>query len=216
MGPGGAAAPDGDEARARPPRAKVRSLHQDRLRKSARSRVAKDLEDQRKKARAYYKAGLEQLEEGQPVKAASSLHLALQYDPKNEEYQKKFDEVNALATEAQAGTRVQEARAAKEFGNPKKAQTLYRKACEYELDDHKAYKELADLEASVAKDERAALKWMKVAVEHAPDNVEWRLELAELYIKQKMKTNARREFDEVLKRDPKNKTAKKGKWRVFF
>lgn len=206
----------GTRVRARRERAKVGSMHKDKIRRAARERVKKDLGDKKKKAREYFEAGLKELAEGQPTKASSSFHLALQYDPENEEYKKKSSDVNAQSKTAQSENRLSEARSAKELGGAKKALALYRKACERDLDDPKGYKELAELEMIVAQDPKAAMKWTKVAVDRDPDNVPWRLELAELYIKNKNKPAARREFDEVLKRDPKNSTAKKGKWRVFF
>jgi curved DNA-binding protein CbpA len=206
----------GNRVRARRERPKVGSMHKDRLKKAARARVKKDMTDQKQKARDYFTAGLAELKEGQPTKASSSFHLALQYDPDNEEYKKKFKEVNEQSKTAQSENRLAEARGAKEYGGPKKALVLYRRACEHELDDPRGYKELADLELSVGEDPKAAMKWMKVAIDRMPDNIAWRLEIAELYIKHKNKPAARREFDEVLKRDPANKTAKKGKWRVFF
>src|SRR6185436_1050806 len=206
----------GTRVRARRERAQVGSMHKDKIRRAARERVKKDLGDKKKKAREYWEAGLKELEENQPTKAASSIHLALQYDPENEEYKKKFQEVAAQSKTAQSENRLAEARSAKELGGAKKALALYRKACERELDDPRGYKELSELETLVAQDPKAALKWLKVAVDRAPDKVDWRLELAEMYIQQKNKAAARREFDEVLKRDPKNATAKKGKWRVFF
>jgi curved DNA-binding protein CbpA len=206
----------GNRVRARRERPKVGSMHKDKIRRAARERVKKDLGDKKKKAREYWQAGLQELADGQPTKAASSIHLALQYDPENEEYKKKFKEVAAQSKTAQSENRLAEARSAKELGGAKKALALYRRACERELDDPRGYRELSQLETLVAQDPKAALKWLKVAVDRAPDNVEWRLELAEMYIQQKNKAAARREFDEVLKLDPKNSTAKKGKWRVFF
>ncbi len=206
----------GNRVRARRERPKVGSMHKDKIKRAARERVKKDIGDKKQKARDYFKAGLVELAEGQPTKASSSFHLALQYDPENEEYKKKFNEVNEQSKTAQSENRLSEARSAKELGGAKKALALYRKACERDLDDPRGYKELAELELIVAEDPKAAMKWMKVAIDRAPDNIAWRLELAELYIKHKNKPAARREFDEVLKRDPKNGTAKKGKWRVFF
>jgi curved DNA-binding protein CbpA len=206
----------GNRVRARRERPKVGSMHKDKIRRSARERVKKDLGDKKKKAREYWEAGMKELAENQPTKAASSIHLALQYDPENEEYKKKFQEVAAQSKTAQSENLLAEARSAKQLGGAKKALALFRKACERELDDPKGYKELSELETLVAQDPKAALKWLKVAVDRSPDRVEWRLELAEMYIQQKNKPAARREFDEVLKLDPKNATAKKGKWRVFF
>ena len=59
-------------------------------------------------------------------------------------------------------------------------------------------------------DPRRAVTYLRQAVIKSPKNLEYRLELGELYVELGMGLNARREFQTVLKLDKGNARAKAG------
>ncbi len=168
------------------------------------------------KARRYHREALKEIDAGQFVKAASSLYLASQYDPKNQEYKRLHAEVSARASESRVAQFMAEAENAESYRNVKQAVHSYEKAIAYDPPMGKPYFNLAELLVNFEDDDRGALTHYRRAVEKEPDNTKYRLALAAHYRKLEMNRNAKREYQAVLERDPKNEDAKEGLKKVRF
>jgi cytochrome c-type biogenesis protein CcmH/NrfG len=182
--------------------------HVEKLRRQIAQRLAK--------ARKYYQTAQEEMEAGQWVKAAASLYLACQYAPKNEEYKKLHAEVSVKASEARVTQFMAEAANAMTYNNVRQATYAYEKAIEYDPPEGAPWFHLAELLMKFEDDDRGALAHFRKAVEKEPENLKYRMALAEQYIKLDLKKNAKREFQYILEQDPKNAAAKEGLKKVRF
>lgn len=168
------------------------------------------LKKQLRKARTYYQSGLEDLENKNVVKAASSFYLAHQYDPRNEEYKARYDEANGRARSVQAQQFVGMARSAEDYGSHRKAIAYYQKAVELDPPDGLAHFRLGRLLRRLDAADRAALDNLRVAVLKDGEKVEYRLQLAEAFEDHGMKLNAHREYKAALDLEAGNEAAKTG------
>ena len=172
------------------------------MRKQMRGRVSR--------AKRYFDQGKADFEAGNPSKAASSLHLACQFDPKNAEYRDLYKRVRVEARSAQTETFIQAAASAEQFQNFREAIAQYQRAVDLDPKDGLPYFRLARLVKRFEQDPRRAVTYLRQAVIKSPRNVEYRLELGELYVELGMGLNARREFQAALKLDRGNARAKAG------
>jgi tetratricopeptide (TPR) repeat protein len=180
------------------------------MRSRAGNEMLQKLRERLKKARRYYIVAQKDYEEGRVVKAASAMHLAVQHDPKNEEYKELFARYQEESKDAQAAKFVVVAEQAESFHRIPEALQHYRKAVSYDPSDGKVFYRLGMLVQVHEGDHREALKLLRSAVEKSPDNIQYRMSLADLYYEMNMGLNARREYEAVLKLDPKHAAASKG------
>ena len=96
------------------------------------------------------------------------------------------------------------------FQNYQKAISSYRKAVEYEIDDARAYARLEYLLEKLDPDSRESIRLMQIAVQKESDNVDYRCILGEIYSREGLRLNARREFQKVLQIEKNNTRAKTG------
>jgi len=176
----------------------------------AMAQMRKQLRGQLKRARELYDEGVQHLEAGAVLKASSALSMASSFDPRNEEYKAKADEALRAARKIQAKNYVTLAESAESFANLREALANYQKAVDYEVDDARPYYRLGVLLRRVEDDHRAALDHFRTAVSKAPENVEFRLALGELYADLGLKVNAQGQFKRVLAIDKSNDKAKAG------
>ena len=188
---------------------KVKTLKEKR-RDAVLNSVRQNLTEQRRRAVHFFTIGSKDYEDGFPLKALSSLHLACKMDPENQEYKKLYQEVKKLARSARAVEYFTEAENAESFQNYQKAISCYRKAVEYEVEDARAYARLAYLLEKLDPDSRESIRLMQIAVQKEGDNVEYRCILGEVYAREGLRLNARREFQKVLQLDKSNQRAKNG------
>lgn len=160
------------------------------------------------KAKACHKDGLEAIENENWVKAAASLYMAHQYAPKNDEYKKLWEEAQVHANRARAAQFVSLAENAESFRNIREAMENYKKATECDPPDGVAHYRFGQLLNEYSGDPRGALQQFRHAVMKEPENVRYRVALADLYLAQKMTKNAIREYQKAVELDPKNKVAK--------
>ena len=85
------------------------------------------------------------------------------------------------------------------YQNYQEAIRQYKKAIEFEVEDARAYARLAYLLERLEPDPRESLRLMQIAVKKAPDNPEYRCILGEIYSREGMQLNAKREFNAALK-----------------
>jgi len=176
----------------------------------AMAQMRKQLRGQMRRARALYEEGMTHVESGAVLKASSALSMASSFDPRNEEYKRAAEDALRSARKVQAKNYVALAESAESFGNVREALANYQKAVEYEVEDARPYYRLGVLLRRVEDDHRAALDHFRTAVSKAPDNVEFRIALGELYADLGLKVNAQGQFKRVLAIDKTNGKAKAG------
>ena len=81
---------------------------------------------------------------------------------------------------------------------------------EYEVQDARAYARLAYLLEKLEPDSRESIRLMQIAVQKENKNVEYRCILGEIYAREGLRLNARREFQKVLQIERGNPRAKQG------
>jgi tetratricopeptide (TPR) repeat protein len=168
------------------------------------------------KAKACYEDGLKAVEDENWVKAASSLYMAHQYEPKNAEYKSLWEKNQHKSNQARAAQFISLAENAESFRNVREAMENYRKATECEPVEGLAYYRFGQLLKEYSGDPRSAVLQFRHAVMKEPKNVSYRAALAHLYMDQKMNKNAIREFQKVVELDPKNKEAKSALRKLRF
>jgi tetratricopeptide (TPR) repeat protein len=206
-----------ERKRRKRPRTAAEKTVQERIankRKDPRARALKQLREQVKerstRARRYFKQGQEDYTAGNVSKAVSSLHLAVQFDPKNSEYRALYELARTEASSSMAVQFVQAGESAENFGKLQEAMHNYQRACEQNPDDGLPFYRLAMLILKVEQDQRGALTHLRKAASKSPRNINIRLELADLYSQLNMGLNARREYQTVLEMDKNNSRAKTG------
>jgi len=172
--------------------------------KAVRGKISARIE----KAKACYEDGLKAIEAENWVKAAASLYMAHQYVPKNEEYKKVWEETQVHANRTRSAQFISLAENAESFRNIREAMENYKKATECDPPDGVAHYRLGKLLNEFSGDPRGALQQFRNAVMKEPENVRYRVALADLYLTQKMTKNAIREYQKAVDLDPKNKAAK--------
>ena len=164
--------------------------------------------EQLQKARKHYRDGKAAYDEGNMVKASSSLQLAVSYDPRNESYKKLFDEVKVLARKSMVQAHITAAENAESFQNPREALANYRKAIELGTENPAPFYRLAVLMQVYEDDPKGALNHLRDAVKLAPKNLDYRMALGKLYMELGHGLNAKREFQYILHVDKGHSEAK--------
>jgi tetratricopeptide (TPR) repeat protein len=163
------------------------------------------------RAKRYYEQGQADMEEGLWLKAAGSLYLAVQFDPRNPEYREHYQEARRHANQAKAAQYIALAENAESYRNIREAVSNYQRAVECDPKEGLAFYRLAELQRAFEEDPRGALRNYRRAVEKEPGSIRYRMALGNMYAELNMKNNASREFDAVLRVDPKNANAKEGR-----
>ena len=188
---------------------KIRGIRAQR-REAFMSQINEGLKEQVQRAENFFDAGKRDLDEGRPLQAAASLHIACKLSPDNEEYKVTYKRAKKLARQEKSKEFFATAESAESFQNYHDALKYYRKAVEYEINDARAYARLAYLIEKLQPDPRETIKLMRIAVQQSPDNPEYRCILGEIYLREDMKLNARREFTKALEIEKSYARAKEG------
>ena len=160
------------------------------------------------KAARFYEQGMSQYKDEQFIAAASSLQLAVTYDPKNETYHQAFEKVNEKALQARATTLWKRGYMEESVGRVKEAIISYREAVEiYPRAEYCAH--VAELMVTYDDDLRAATRLAQKAVDADPQNVDYLLLLGRLYAQVNLAKKAVGVLEKAVKLDPKNDEAKK-------
>ncbi len=203
--PSAAEAPAAAPAQSRPSRRTSRRANRltprarSQYRKKVMSKVRQDVTENIRRAKVYYEAGKKDLEEGQPLKAESSLYLAVKLDPRNEAYRTLLNEAHDQSLQIRSQQFMNAAESAESYQNIQEALYNYRKAVEYKSQNGQVYYRLAQLTRRFEKDTREALKLLRSAVQYEPENADFRIALAEVYAELDLGLNARREYQEAGK-----------------
>lgn len=172
----------------------------DKIRQQIAERIAR--------AAQYYEAGKSDFKDGKYAKAESSLYLAVQFDPKNDEYRELLAKTTAKSKELRSKQYIAQAEQEESYQRVKEAISLYTKAIECDPPEGLAYFRLSALVRVQDQDDRAALGWLRKAVQKEPNNATYRLALAEMYDALGMGTNALREAQAAVEADPKLEAAR--------
>ena len=202
-------------ARHRRKRSQPRKKQEERKRHTGKkdkilNKVKKDLEGKKQKAKTFFELGKKQLSGEKPMEAAASLHVAFKLQPENKEYQTLYKKARSIAREEKAKTVFAQAENAENYQNYHDAIRLYKKAIEYDIDDARAYARLAYLIEKLDPDVRETIRLMRIAVQKSSENPEYRCILAEIYAREGMVRNAKREFTEALSLQKGYSRAKEG------
>lgn len=191
------------------PRKEIKTAKQ-RRRDKVLNQVKKTVDSQKSRAKHFYELAKKDLEAERPMQAAASLHIACKLEPDNEEFRKLYVSCKKKARSAKALEIFASAENAENFQNYQEALSLYKKAVEYEVEDARAYSRLAYLLEKLAPDPRESMRLMQIAVRKAPENPEYHCILGEIYSKEGMNLNARREFTKALEIQKNYQRAKDG------
>jgi curved DNA-binding protein CbpA len=178
--------------------------------------VRNKVNERRDKAKACYEDGLKAIEEENWGPAASSLYLAHQYAPNNAGFKSLWEETQAKANQTRSLKFISLAESAESFRNVPEAMHNYQKATECDPEDGLAHFRFGKLLAEHSGDARAALLQFRHAVMKTPNEIKYRMALADLYVTQNMSKNAVREYQKALELDPKNKDAKNALRKLRF
>jgi curved DNA-binding protein CbpA len=169
--------------------------------------VVKGLVEQRKaKAKKHFEQGVKKLLDENFIGAATSLKLATVFDPKNDEYRKKYEVASGRAGELIAVQHYNQARFQRSVGRWKAAARLLVQAADhhpvscYQMEAADALMKTGEL--------RRAQQYAIKATETDPQNADARCQLAKVYYEAEMYKNARREAESALKLDPGHDEAK--------
>lgn len=184
-----------------PPPKKVESKLMQQVREQVRERLDR--------AKQYHELAMADMAAGRHIKAASALALAAQLDPKNELYKRLLDESKAKSKNNQYELLLAKVKEYDTTMNAAGAMHHLKLALEYDPPDGALWFRVAVHTRDQEKDPRKAVNYLRKAVEKAPDTIEYRLALAELYMELKLELNARREYQAILERDKKNEKARK-------
>lgn len=174
------------------------------------NKVKQGIDSKKRKARSFFELGKKQLSSEKPMEAAASLHVAYKLEPDNEAYQTLYKKARKIAREEKSRTIFAQAENAENYQNYHDAIRLYREAIEYNIPDARAYARLAYLIEKLAPDVRESIRLMRLAVQKDAENPEYRCILAEIYAREGMERNARREFNEALSLQKGYTRAKEG------
>ena len=181
-----------------------------RRREKVLGNIRENIETQERRAAHFYELATKDIEQHRPIKAASSLHIACKLDPSNKMYQEKYKEIKKLARSAQSTDFFVQAENAESFQNYQEALSKYRKAIEYGIQDARAYARLSYLMERLDPDPRETLRLMRYATQLEDDNAEYRCILGEMYAREGLVLNARREYQAALDIEKNYQRAKDG------
>lgn len=163
-----------------------------------------------KKARSFFKLGEADVAANEWSKAARNFKLAMEFDPRNEEYKKRFVEADAKGRRQQAEKQIELAKKAEGFSSTKEAFFHYHQAVGFDPPMGEPFYRLGKIIQSNGNDNKGALTYFRKAVDKDPQVIEYRLALATVYEALAMKLNANREFKAILALKPDHEEAKAG------
>ncbi len=161
------------------------------------------------KAKAYLKAGREAFEKGKYGEAVAHLQLALAYEPKLSEAKTLLEVATEKVNEVKAEGHYQRAQQEMAIGNLDNARAFLKAAVDCRPKQGHYYFKYASFLQEHKLDDREAVEHLKLAVEHDPQNVEYRLAFARALEARNMPLNAKREYERVLKIDKSIQEAQK-------
>lgn len=171
--------------------------------------LSRSLAERKLKAKRFYELGMTAAKAENWLDASSNLRLAISFAPENEIYRTSFGPIQVKANALRVERLLKEAEVALQYRDRNDALRLYEDAVGLRPHDAALNYKVANLAWTVGGESlRLARECAKAAVELEAQNGEYRLLLGRIYRDAGMAANAKREFEAVLKVDPKNAEAK--------
>ena len=175
-----------------------------------RQRQIRDSQMERRLGRAqrFYDEGLAHYDNESWVSAVNSLRLAVNYDPKNTDYQASFRVAEEKVREVKAERQWKRGYIQESLGNIKEALEAYIAAADaWPRSDY--YAHIAELFLKYDEDLRQAADLAQKAVDAEGENVEYLDLLGRILTRAKVKAKAVTVYERILYLEPKNAVAKK-------
>jgi curved DNA-binding protein CbpA len=199
-----AAAPPPPEPRVEDPSAPPRKLTKretlDRLRRQFRI-PEKILAERRFKARQFNEAARVSRHQQKWNEAASSIRLAIAFDPWTDEYKEDFAQIQAEVNQLRAAKLLEEASGAMDSSSAHKALQLLEEAMGYRPGDAEVHVQAARVACEIGDFERAN-EYAERACELAPDSASYMAVLARSQRGQGLRQKAKKTLEAASKLDP--------------
>lgn len=169
--------------------------------------VPQEIQEKVEKAREFFDAGLKDSLEKKYASAAANFKLAMVYDPFNDKYKKHYEEAHGIVVRTEIERFLHAASSAESILHHDESKRFLLKALELSPDHAQAHHKLARMMLMTGEGLKEARDHCLKALAKEPDNVEYRLTLAQIFMDGKLFKNAFREYDTILKKDPKNEEA---------
>lgn len=166
------------------------------------------VQDHKRKAKSFFESGMTSFREERWLEAAGSVRLAIAFDPENQAYRESFAGVQRKAHEERSAALMKQANGAFEMRHLAEAYELFDEAIHYRPFDAELAHRTAQLAWTVGEDLKRAKELAQQAVDLEPESAEYHGTLGQIFVEAEMIANAKREFEAVLRIDPKDKEAK--------
>jgi len=170
--------------------------------------IPKEILERVEKAKRFFDLGTKDLFEKKYASASGNFKLALTFDPYNDKYKKHYEEAHAIVVKNEMERLIHLAESAENILHYEEAINFLKKALELSADDAQAHFRMARVILTMGGDLKEAREHAIKALEASPNVVEFRMILAQIYKVAALYKNALREYDMILKLDPKNDEAK--------
>jgi curved DNA-binding protein CbpA len=202
------AQPAAPAAGAEPRRSRLDARRRLRERVGALAGAKRASEERRRKAKAFFEAGMAAFAKERWLEAAGAVRLAIAFDPENEVYREQFPNVQRKAHEERARMLVKQAESALELRDFAHASSLFEEAVHYRPADPELSIRAAKIAWQALGELRRAKDLAAHAVELAPENGSYRRLLGLVYRDAGLVANAKRELEAALRLDPRDAEAK--------
>jgi curved DNA-binding protein CbpA len=202
------AQPAAPAAGAEPRRSSLDARRRLRERVGALAGAKRASEERRRKAKAFFEAGMAAFAKERWLEAAGAVRLAIAFDPENEVYREQFPNVQRKAHEERARMLVKQAESALELRDFAHASSLFEEAVHYRPADPELSIRAAKIAWQALGELRRAKDLAAHAVELAPENGSYRRLLGLVYRDAGLVANAKRELEAALRLDPRDAEAK--------
>lgn len=165
------------------------------------------LAERRQKASDFFHAAKVSEARGQYLEAASSVRLAIAFDPFNEEYKRSFGDVQAKAAEMRAAQLLEDCDQF-ETGQLKEAMRLFEEVLLYRPHDPEINDKAAGLALKLG-DDQAAEEYVRRAIEHSPEVGRYHTTLGKVHLARGDKGHGAHALERALKIDRNDQEAGK-------
>jgi curved DNA-binding protein CbpA len=200
----GAPAADGTASTTKPPLTPIERLRQRMPFKIPESALA----ERRQKAAQFFDAARRSQDRGCFKGAASSIRLAVAFDPFNAEYKRAFAEIQAGCAESKIEELIQNSDSSGVVSQQKKTLELCEEILLYRPHNPEVNDRAARMAAEL-NDFTKAREYAERAVEHSPDMAKYHTTLGRIYRQLNNKGYAVRELEKSLELDPHDEEAMK-------
>jgi curved DNA-binding protein CbpA len=164
------------------------------------------LAERRGRAREFHAASLIALKKQRWLEAAGSSRLAIAFDPWNEDYKKRFGEVQAKVNEMRANELLERANASLDHSAAPEALRLFEDVLLYKPHDPVVNARAAELSLEIG-DRARAREYAERACELRGDVAEYQCTLGRVLVREGLRDKAITAFERALAIEPKNKKA---------